>query len=555
MSNPAEISEIMANAKKLIEEKKAQLGIKIGNKQTEDKKAALLALKAKIAAASSNLDRTLEATATVARHQLTPLEQLQVQQESQEERERSLNLIIDSEGRTIDKRTGELIQIQSRLPTLKANIQAKKRDYDSRIKKGGNDYASGIASTISGLSSVFSPSVSGLVSQIPNQAMPETNETPQSDLFFDPRLKLKTAERNKRKLTFTEKGVYVDIANKLRTKSKLQQLQQEIATISKKTGISSDSRLALIQPKRVSKETTPNIEWWDFAVLNDVNYECLNNLNDLELIEKIKINRLIEHPVQMKPPTHSDKKITTAVMLTAKERKKLRRQNRSEALKEEQEKIRLGLALPPEPKVKISNLMRVLGTEAVQDPTKVEEYVRNQMAKRQKMHEEHNESRKLTDAERSAKKTRKLMENTDNGVDVSVYRVKDLTDPATKFKLEANCNQLHMTGTVLLLKNLNVVIVEGGPKQQKKFRRLMLNRIKWNDLKVKEGKNEASNEDREKNTCGLVWEGMVKNRNFGTLTFKSCPTVTFAREYFKKFSCEHYWDIAQTDAILQQADF
>ena len=34
--------------------------------------------------------------------------------------------------------------------------------------------------------------------------------------------------------------------------------------------------------------------------------------------------------------------------------------------------------------VKISNLMRVLGNEAVQDPTKVEEYVRNQMAKRQK---------------------------------------------------------------------------------------------------------------------------------------------------------------------------
>ena len=28
--------------------------------------------------------------------------------------------------------------------------------------------------------------------------------------------------------------------------------------------------------------------------------------------------------------------------------------------------------------------MRVLGNEAVQDPTKVEEYVRNQMAKRQK---------------------------------------------------------------------------------------------------------------------------------------------------------------------------
>ena len=60
------------------------------------------------------------------------------------------------------------------------------------------------------------------------------------------------AIRNKRKLIFNEKGKYEDIANKLRTKTKLAQLQQEIATISKKTGISNDSRLALIQPKRVS---------------------------------------------------------------------------------------------------------------------------------------------------------------------------------------------------------------------------------------------------------------------------------------------------------------
>lgn len=79
-------------------------------------------------------------------------------------------------------------------------------------------------------------------------------------------------------------------------------------------------------------------------------YDCLNKLNDSELIEKIKITRLIEHPVQMKPPTQTDKKVVASVMLTAKERKKMRRQNRQEALKEEQEKVRLGLALPPEPK-------------------------------------------------------------------------------------------------------------------------------------------------------------------------------------------------------------
>lgn len=37
--------------------------------------------------------------------------------------------------------------------------------------------------------------------------------------------------------------------------------------------------------------------------------------------------------------------------LTTKERKKIRRQNRKETLKEKQEKIRLGLEKPPEPKV------------------------------------------------------------------------------------------------------------------------------------------------------------------------------------------------------------
>ncbi len=34
--------------------------------------------------------------------------------------------------------------------------------------------------------------------------------------------------------------------------------------------------------------------------------------------------------------------------------------------------------------VRISNLMRVLGSEAVQDPTKVEAHVRAQMAERQR---------------------------------------------------------------------------------------------------------------------------------------------------------------------------
>ena len=46
----------------------------------------------------------------------------------------------------------------------------------------------------------------------------------------------------------------------------------------------------------------------------------------------------------------TDKPVTLGVYLTKKEQKKLRRQTRREGQKEVQEKVRLGLMPPPEPK-------------------------------------------------------------------------------------------------------------------------------------------------------------------------------------------------------------
>lgn len=174
------------------------------------------------------------------------------------------------------------------------------------------------------------------------------------------------------------------------------------------------------------------------------------------------------------------------VFLTKQERKKLRRQNRRETWKEEQEKIRLGLNPPPEPKLRIANLMRALGNEAVQDPTKIESHVREQMAKRQKAHQDANNARKLTADQKREKKIRKIKEDTSCGVSVSVYRIRELFKfQAKKYKVEMNAKQLQMTGVVGLFRDCSVVVVEGGPKQQKKFRRLMLHRIKWDEDSVK----------------------------------------------------------------------
>lgn len=94
--------------------------------------------------------------------------------------------------------------------------------------------------------------------------------------------------------------------------------------------------------------------------------------------------------------------------LTKVEQKKLRTQRRNQREKERQEMVKQGLLEPPAPKVKITNLMRVLGEQAVMDPTQIEAEVRRQMKLRQEAHEDRNLATKLTTEERREKKLRKL---------------------------------------------------------------------------------------------------------------------------------------------------
>ena len=144
---------------------------------------------------------------------------------------------------------------------------------------------------------------------------------------------------------------------------------------------------------------------------------------------------------------------------------------------------------------------------------------------------------------------------------MAVYRIRSLGDPAKKFKVETNANQLQMTGAVVMCKENNIVIVEGGPKQQKKFRRLLLHRIKWDEASRKERKEEeeagggdgTAASSVAKNSCSLVWEGTVLKRNFGEMKFKICPTESFAREHLRQRNVEHYWDIAHADSVIESS--
>lgn len=421
-------------------------------------------------------------------------------------------LILDEEGRTVDK-AGRAISIPTLAPTLKANIRAKKKEIFNKAQQ-------------------------------PTERMYEDD----TQKFFDDRITAKSAFRSKRALRFHEPGKFQQMAERMRMKSQLEKLQNEISQIARKTGISSATKLALIAPKQDSHaDDVPTMEWWDSVIL-------ANDLSTMDgdkiAIRESAISNLIEHPTQMKPPNEPLRPCYMPVFLTKKERKKLRRQNRREAWKEEQEKIRIGLAPPPEPKLRISNLMRVLGSEAVQDPTKIEAHVREQMAKRQKAHEEANNARKLTAEQKREKKVRKMKEDTSCGVHVSVYRIRELYDiQSKKFKVETNAKQLHMTGVVVLFRDCCVVVVEGGPKQQKKYKRLMQTRIKWEEDMVK---NADGNE--VPNSCTLVWEGTSQRRHFGEVKFKVFPMEKMAREFFQKHQVEHFWDLAYSGAVLEASE-
>ncbi|KAL7731521.1 hypothetical protein ACLKA6_011986 [Drosophila palustris] len=129
---------------------------------------------------------------------------------------------------------------------------------------------------------------------------------------------------------------------------------------------------------------------------------------------------------------------------------------------------------------------------------------------RQKAHEDANNARKLTSEQKSKKEQRNLKEDTSCGVHVSVYRIRDLQDnQSKKLKVETNAKQLQITGSVALFRDCCAVVVEGGPKQQKKYRRHMLHRIKWEEDLVKgnDGKDVA-------NSCVLVWEGTSQRRHW-----------------------------------------
>lgn len=268
-----------------------------------------------------------------------------------------------------------------------------------------------------------------------------------------------------------------------------------------------------------------------------------DNVTD-DKLKMDKITMYIEHPQPIEPPAEPAPPPPQPLKLTKKEQKKLRTQRRLAKEKDRQEMIRQGLIEPPKPKIKMSNLMKVLGSEATQDPTRLEMEIRSAAAEREQAHVDRNIARKLTPAERREKKERKLFDdpNTLETI-VSVYKINDLSHPQTRFKVDVNAQENRLTGCAVISDGISVVVVEGGNKSIRRYGKLMLKRINW-AAAVTNDEEGDENDTAPINKCVLVWQGSVAKTSFNRFLIHQCRTEAAARKVFADAGVAHYWDLA-----------
>ncbi|XP_073006423.1 protein RDM16 isoform X1 [Typha latifolia] len=424
-------------------------------------------------------------------------------------------LRLDAQGREIDEH-GNVINMPklTNLSTLKVNINKQKKEAFQIIR-------------------------------------PDLDSNVESNPHFDPNMginKTKLLRPKRPGFQFVEEGKMSKIAEMQRIKSQFGEAQAKELKV-KQAQLAKAKAEADINPnlitvaarvsKEKKKEEIPDIEWWDKQIILSGSYDVSE-----EKLNMDKITIYIEHPRPIEPPAEPAPPPPQPLKLTKKEQKKLRTQRRLAKERDRQEMIRQGLLEPPKAKVKMSNLMKVLGTEATQDPTRLEMEIRSAAAEREQAHVDRNIARKLTPAERREKKERKLFEDQSTlETLVSVYKIRDLSHPQTRFKVDVNAQENRLTGCVVISDGISVVVVEGGRKPIKRYSKLMLQRIDW---AAAVGSEDDADEkpDEPTNSCVLVWQGSVAKSSFNKFLVHQCRSEAAARKLFADAGVPHYWDLA-----------
>ncbi|KAG1735635.1 Pre-mRNA-splicing factor 3 [Suillus paluster] len=200
----------------------------------------------------------------------------------------------------------------------------------------------------------------------------------------------------------------------------------------------------------------------------------------------------------------------------------MRKQRRQADREDERDRIRdrMGLIPADPPKVHLSNLMKVLTSDAVQDPTRIEARVRKE-------------------------KENKKSEEEKKGI---------VGLPSHRFKVPKNAEQRNSTGVCIFNPAFSMVYVEGtgrldvvidnGGKDDNEAH----SSSGAGDSGSADGNRAAKAQDETAslryNACYLVWQGQLRDRAFNMFMPRGCPTGAMAREALGQ-KLAGYWDQAK----------
>lgn len=446
--------------------------------------------------------------------------------------------------------------------------------------------------------------------------------------YFDPRLSYGSDSLSvkshmgrgpaRETLKFNPKGKFVRLGEGLRAEAKMEELKKRILESARKAGLESEMEdqariikvgclefqsVRLLTRSGLQRAPPPEIEWWDAPFLPEKTYDSFSP-SYLESTDAITI--YIQHPIQIPAPQDKIKVEPKALFLTKKEQKKMRRQRRAAALRDKQDRIKMGLLPPDAPRGKspipsslVLSLTRLLLSQIIEHDEGVDAGRDRGSYEGRGASSSRNgrEGEGSSQGERRSQVDRRGATSQD-GVEegqgrsqgyrghvlqvstlssscskdtlTHLCRVRYLSDPAHKAKVRNNALQDGLTGIIIYNPKFCLIVVEGGAKGLRHFRNLMLRRIDWTaEARAREGDvvpepvdepMEDGGEGSEMgamgelaapasladNTCSLVWEGQHRERMFMRIRQASCPSDSSAKEALGA-KLEGLWDVAKSE--------
>ena len=509
------------------------------------------------------------------------------------ERRQWAPLLLDAQGRQVDASGNVISAGLKREAELRVNQQQEEREREERRERRREQRA--------------------------GRPVKEERDDERSRAYYDPSLPAHHHGREARALQLVPAGTHERKAAMMRMKM----LEREIAAAAEKdtdhaqpasaaaAGSKQQQQQGSSEQERQQKfiipavySPVPDVEWWDAALVAATSSSSSPS-SSLSPAVPSEVTAFIHHPKPVESLAPQAAPAPQAALLTARERKKLKRRAGMEAQAELQEKIRLGLLPPPPPKMRLSNLMNALVNESVAEPSELERRVRAEIRGRREEHERVNRERQLGKEQRKEKVRRKLKDKVkDSALHVAVYAVRRGLDAGRiRYLLDVNAAQWSLKGVAVIIRQsdgaagpaaagaapeqdsngASVVVAEGGPKGLRRFQRLLLVRIDWkkelDDAQrrlAEEGGGEASMADvgghadgedsddeeeggdvarRNRRYCCLQWTGLVAKPAFPvSFGFEVCRSETQARALFAKAGVEQYFDIARAKDFSKEEE-